>query len=579
MDETPGTTNVISQLLFLLILTIANAFFAGAEMATVSVNKNKIKILAEEGNKNAQLLQELLKEPTRFLSTIQVAITLSGFLASASAATSFSYPLNAIMTKLGIPYGETIAIIIVTIILSFFTLVFGELVPKRIALQKAEIVSLFTVKPVLFISKLTSPFIKLLSFSTNFVLQILGMKAENLEENISKEEIRSMVEVGQANGVFNETEKEMINSIFEFDDILASEIMIPRTDVYSIDIDASITEYLDELLSTKHSRIPVYEEDIDNIIGVLYIKDLILEARNKGFENVDIRSILRKPYLVPESKNIDTLFKEMQKSKKYIAILIDEYGGFSGIVTMEDLVEEVMGNIDDEYDDNEPKLEKIDNHIYLVDGIYSIDDLIDNLDIDIISKNHNTISGYLIDILGEIPDDTYLDKEIEVNDIIFKIKSIKENRIDKIEEKIDESYKNENTLIDIEGKQVGVINGLSVLSTGEHTFGKPSRITVATACGNRGIVNIEREVKMSGSIHNKGVLILEGYLAENFAQEFPLSLNAYICFEQNYGGVDGDSASSAELYALLSSLSNLAIKQNIAVTGSINQKGQIQVVG
>lgn len=433
MDETPGTTNVISQLLFLLILTIANAFFAGAEMATVSVNKNKIKILAEEGNKNAQLLQYLLKEPTRFLSTIQVAITFSGFLASASAATSFSYPLNVIMTKLGIPYGETIAIIIVTIILSFFTLVFGELVPKRIALQKAEIVSLFTVKPVLFISKLTSPFIKLLSFSTNFVLQILGMKVENLEENISKEEIRSMVEVGQANGVFNETEKEMINSIFEFDDILASEIMIPRTDVYFIDIDASVTEYLDELLSTKHSRIPVYEEDIDNIIGVLYIKDLILEARNKGFENVDIRSILRKPYLVPESKNIDTLFKEMQKSKKYIAILIDEYGGFSGIVTMEDLVEEIMGNIDDEYDDNEPKLEKIDNHTYLVDGIYSIDDLIDNLDIDIISKNHNTISGYLIDILGEIPDDTYLDKEIEVNDIIFKIKSIKENRIDKIE--------------------------------------------------------------------------------------------------------------------------------------------------
>ena len=397
MDETPGTTNVISQLLFLLILTIANAFFAGAEMATVSVNKNKIKMLAENGNKNAQLLQELLKEPTKFLSTIQVAITLSGFLASASAATSFSAPLDILMTKLGIPYGETIAIIIVTVVLSFFTLVFGELVPKRIALQKAEAISLFTIKPVLFISRLTSPFIKLLSFSTGLVLQVLGMKAENLEENISKEEIKSMVEAGQANGVFNETEKEMINSIFEFDDILASEIMIPRTDVYSIDIDASIGEYLDELLETKHSRIPVFEEDIDNIIGVLYIKDLILEARNKGFENVDIRSILRKPYLVPESKNIDTLFKEMQKSKKYIAILIDEYGGFSGIVTMEDLVEEVMGNIDDEYDDNEPKLEKIDNHIYLVDGLYPVDELIDILNIDIVSKNHNTISGYLID--------------------------------------------------------------------------------------------------------------------------------------------------------------------------------------
>lgn len=433
MDETPGTTNVISQLLFLLILTIANAFFAGAEMATVSVNKNKIKMLAENGNKNAQLLQELLKEPTKFLSTIQVAITLSGFLASASAATSFSAPLDILMTKLGIPYGETIAIIIVTVVLSFFTLVFGELVPKRIALQKAEAISLFTVKPVLFISRLTSPFIKLLSFSTGLVLQVLGMKAENLEENISKEEIKSMVEAGQANGVFNETEKEMINSIFEFDDILASEIMIPRTDVYSIDIDASISEYLDELLETKHSRIPVFEGDIDNIIGVLYIKDLILEARNKGFENVDIRSILRKPYLVPESKNIDTLFKEMQKSKKYIAILIDEYGGFSGIVTMEDLVEEVMGNIDDEYDDNEPKLEKIDNHIYLVDGLYPVEELIDILNIDIVSKNHNTISGYLIDTLGEIPDNSYLDKEIKINNTIFKIKSIKENRIDKIE--------------------------------------------------------------------------------------------------------------------------------------------------
>lgn len=433
MDELPGATNIISQLLFLLILTIANAFFAGAEMATVSVNKNKIKIFTEDGNKNALLLQELLKEPTRFLSTIQIAITLSGFLASASAATSFSYPLSVIMTKLGIPYGETIAIVLVTIILSFFTLVFGELVPKRIALQKAETISLFTVKPILFISKLTSPFIKFLSLSTNFILQILGMKAENLEENISKEEIKSMIEAGQANGVFNETEKEMINSIFEFDDILASEIMIPRTDVYSIKIDVPINEYLDELLATKHSRIPVYEEDIDNIIGILYIKDLILEARNKGFENIDIRSILHKPYLVPESKNIDTLFKEMQKSKKYIAILIDEYGGFSGIVTMEDLVEEVMGNIDDEYDDSEPKLEKIDNHTYLIDGLYSIDNLIENLDINIISKNHNTISGYLINLLGEIPDDTFLNKEIKVNNIIFKIKNIKENRIDKIE--------------------------------------------------------------------------------------------------------------------------------------------------
>lgn len=193
-----------------------------------------------------------------------------------------------------------------------------------------------------------------------------------------------------------------------------------------------------------------------------------------------------------------------------------------------------------------------------------------------LSTNFNKLMDMIEEgnLYAEIDDSKYIEKKH-----IEKAIQAKKNRIDKIEEKIEEAYKNENTLIDITGKQVGVINGLSVLSTGEHTFGKPSKITVSTSCGNRGIVNIEREAKMSGSIHNKGVLILEGYLAENFAQEFPLSLNAYICFEQNYGGVDGDSASSAELYALLSSLSNLGIKQNIAVTGSINQKGQIQVVG
>ena len=432
MDETPGTTNVISQLLFLLILTIANAFFAGAEMATVSVNKNKIKMLAENGNKNAQLLQELLKEPTKFLSTIQVAITLSGFLASASAATSFSAPLDILMTKLGIPYGETIAIIIVTVVLSFFTLVFGELVPKRIALQKAEAISLFTVKPVLFISRLTSPFIKLLSFSTGLVLQVLGMKAENLEENISKEEIKSMVEAGQANGVFNETEKEMINSIFEFDDILASEIMIPRTDVYSIDIDASIGEYLDELLETKHSRIPVFEGDIDNIIGVLYIKDLILEARNKGFENVDIRSILRKPYLVPESKNIDTLFKEMQKKRQHLAILVDEYGGFSGIATIEDLVEEIMGDIEDEYDEiEEPQLKKLDEHTYLIDGFMNVDDLNEELSLDLESEDHDTISGFLLDLLGKILEDGSK-TSVDYKNLHFDILEVEDKHIEKI---------------------------------------------------------------------------------------------------------------------------------------------------
>lgn len=431
-------TSIIYQLLLLVFLTGVNAFFASAEMAVVSVNKNKIKIMADnEGNKNAKLILNLLEEPTKFLSTIQVAITLSGFLASASAAASFSKPLGAFLLKYGIPYpySENISLVLVTILLSFFTLVFGELVPKRVALQKAESISLFCVKPILMISKISSPFIKLLSASTAVVLQILGMKTEKLEENVSKEEIRSMIEAGQAKGVFNETEKEMINSIFEFDDITAQEIMIPRTDVYTIDADVPLAEYLDELLSTKHGRIPVYKGDIDNIIGVLHLKDFILEARKNGFENVDIIPILRKPYLVPETKNIDELFKEMQRERKSMAVLIDEYGGFSGIVTMQDLVEEVMGDIEDEHDNTFQQIEKIDDFNYITDGLFPLDELEEKFGIIIKTdetKNYNTVSGYVIDILGIIPDNSYIGKEVETEKIIFKIINIKENRIEKL---------------------------------------------------------------------------------------------------------------------------------------------------
>lgn len=432
MDDIPDTS-IIYQLLLLVFLTGVNAFFASAEMAVVSVNKNKIKIMADnEDNKNAKLILNLLEEPTKFLSTIQVAITLSGFLASASAAASFSKPLGTFLLKYGIPYpySENISLVLVTILLSFFTLVFGELVPKRVALQKAESISLFCVKPILVISKISSPFIKLLSSSTAVVLQILGMKTEKLEENVSKEEIRSMIEAGQAKGVFNETEKEMINSIFEFDDITAQEIMIPRTDVYTIDADVPVSEYLDELLNTKHGRIPVHKGDIDNIIGVLHLKDFILEARKKGFENVDIIPILRKPYLVPETKNIDELFKEMQRERKSMAVLIDEYGGFSGIVTMQDLVEEVMGDIEDEHDNTFQQIEKIDDFNYIIDALFPLDELEEKFGITVKTdetKNYNTVSGYVIDILGVIPDNSYIGKKIETEKIIFKIISIKEN--------------------------------------------------------------------------------------------------------------------------------------------------------
>lgn len=430
-ETEPDPANMTSQFILIAVLTLLNAFFASAEMAIVSLNKNKMKVLSEEGNKKAQLLLKLTEEPTKFLSTIQVGITLANFFSSASAATGISDDLAQALNRFHIPYSSQIAFVLITVVLSYITLVFGELFPKRVALQKSEAMAMFSVKPILYFSKIALPFVKLLSASTNILVRIFGLDKDGLEEKVSKEEIRSLVEVGQENGVINETEKDMINSIFEFDDKLANEVMTPRTEVYLIDIDTPLNEYLDELIEERYSRIPVYEGDLDNIVGILYMKDFFIEARKKGFENVDIRSIMRQPYFVPETKNIDELFKELQASKKHIAVLIDEYGGFSGIVSIEDLIEEVMGNIEDEYDDDEPDINKIDNNTFIIDGRLPLDDFNDYFHVNIDSNDYDTISGFLIDILGRIPESTE-EKSIEYENLIFKIEEVKEKRIEKI---------------------------------------------------------------------------------------------------------------------------------------------------
>ncbi len=431
MDSDPDGDSIIFQILILVFLTLINAFFSCAEMATVSVNKNKIRRLAESGNKKANLVQKLIEEPTKFLSTIQIAITFAGFFSSASAATGFSVPVGQWLNSLKIPYGEQISLFVITILLSYFTLVFGELVPKRIALQNAEAISMFAVKPIMTISKGASPFIHLLTASTNLTMKLFGGKNYVTEDILSREEIKSMVEEGQVHGVLNENEKEMINSIIEFDDKIAREIMTPKVNVYAINVSDPLEEYIDTLLETKYSRIPVYEDDIDNIIGILYSKDFMREAVKVGCRNVDIRSIIMKPYLVPESKNIYELFKELQLSQNHIAVLIDEYGSFSGIVTMEDLVEEVMGDIEDEYDITSPKIKMLDTSTYLIDGLLTIDELNSKLDLNISSDNYETVSGLLIDTMGEIPGD-HDDRTIEVDNLVFKIESVNKKRIDKI---------------------------------------------------------------------------------------------------------------------------------------------------
>ena len=330
MGTETDPTSLTMQILLLIFLTLINAFFASAEMAIVSLNKTKMKVLANEGNKKAKIILKIAEEPTQFLSTIQVGITLAGFFASASAATGLSQELGQALIKMGIPYGDTIAFIGITILLSYFTLVFGELFPKEIALNNSEKISMASVSIILVISKFAKPFVKILSLSTSFLVNITGVNKNKSDNLVTKEEIKSLVETGEEHGTINETEKEMIDGIFRFDGKKVDKIMIPRTEVYCIDCSEDISTYFDEMLQKRYSKIPVYENEIDNIVGVLYIKDLIIEAKKVGFDNIDIKKLIKEPYFVPECKQVKDLFDEMQCSKKQMAIIIDEYGGFSG---------------------------------------------------------------------------------------------------------------------------------------------------------------------------------------------------------------------------------------------------------
>ena len=425
--------SLLLQFIVIIVLTGINAFFSGAEMSIVSVNKNKIKVMVEEGDKKAILLDNLLKEPSKFLSTIQVGITLASFFASASAATGLSQFLSVFLNKMKVPYSAQLSMIIVTFLLSYVTLVFGELIPKRVALRSSEKMALSSIGVIVFISKIFSPFVKFLTFSTNVVLTLLKLKEDNIEEKVSKEELRSLVEVGREHGIINEVEKEMIENITTSnDEKIAREIMIPRTKVFLIDRNTTIEELFETKEVGKYSRIPVYEEEADNIVGILLTKDLMMEAYKKGFENINISEMVQEAYFVPETKNVNELFNEMQLEKKHIAILIDEYGGFSGIVTLEDLIEEVMGNIADEYDDEDLSIRQLSSNKYLISGDVSLNDLNDAFHIELESKYYDTLSGLLIEKLGYIPEDDEKISPITIDGIEFKPQRVRDKKIEKI---------------------------------------------------------------------------------------------------------------------------------------------------
>ena len=422
------------QVLLLVILIGLNAFFAASEIAFISLNDAKIDIQAKEGNKKAKKIKKMLENPSKFLATIQIGITLAGFLSSAFASEAFASELapilNNLIPVLSVSTWNTISIIIITIILSYFTLIFGELVPKRIAMKYCEKVAFASIGVISAISILTSPFVKFLTFSTNIISKIFGV-SDAEEETVTEEEIRMMVDVGKEKGTINKEESEMINNVFEFNDKTVSEIMIPRTEIYAVDMNLSISKVIEDITEDKnfrYSRIPVYDETIDEIKGIVYIKDILLSTKNK---NVKIKNLVKEAYYVPETKQLDELFDELRKNRKQIAIVVDEYGGTAGIVTMEDILEEIVGEIYDEYDLVQKNYEKIDENTYLLNGALSVSEVEKILGIDIPEGDYDTLSGFLIEELGRIPSETEK-PEIETEKVTYKIEKIKDMRIIKV---------------------------------------------------------------------------------------------------------------------------------------------------
>ena len=417
------------QVIVLVILILINAYFAATEIAFISLNDAKIEKDAKDGNKKAKQILKMLKSPSKFLATIQIGITLAGFLSSAFASDAFADELapmlNNWMPFFSLEVWRGISIVLITIILSFFTLVFGELVPKRLAMKYYEKISYATIGVIRGISVITAPFVKLLTASTNMVSKIFGV-GESEEEVVTEEEIKMMIAEGEEKGTIEQGERQLLNNVFEFNDIIVSEIMTPRTDMYAIDINDNIKEILDEVDKFKYSRIPVYDESIDDIQGILFVKDILKPL--KDGEDINVKQIMREPYFVPESKDIDELFKEMQQNKVQMAIAIDEYGGTAGLITMEDIIEELVGNIFDEYDEEEIEVKKIDENTYILSGAVTSYELKKIFGIELPDGDYETLSGYLLDRLGRIPEEDE-HPVIEDEKLTYKVEEIEDRRI------------------------------------------------------------------------------------------------------------------------------------------------------
>lgn len=421
----------------LIFLILVNGFFAASELAFVNLNDNKVKRLADQGDKKANQLYQLISKPSLFLSTIQIGITLAGFLSSAFAADFFASPIAEALHGWGVPLSlgmlNTLSVISVTIILSYFTLVFGELVPKQLALQNAEKIANAAVGPVSFLAKISAPIVKFLTFSINVILRLIGIDPNAQDEEATEENIRLMVDLGKERGNINPSEELMINNIFEFNDTTVMNIMTHRTDMTVLSVDDGFSDVLNEINETRFTRYPVFEEEVDTIVGILHVKDLFgYIGQEKPF---DLREIIRKPHFVMDMQTIDVVFSNLQQGNTHLAIVTDEFGGTQGLITIEDVLEEIVGEITSEstesdYDRDE--VQKLSSDHFVASGSARLRDVEEILGIPLPSDTFETVRGFLIDEIGYIPTEEEY-PVVRYKELTFEIKEIKDNRINRVD--------------------------------------------------------------------------------------------------------------------------------------------------
>ena len=395
----PESVSILLQILLLIFLTALNAFFSASEMAMVSLSRTKVEQKASEGDKKYINLVNILNQPSNFLSTIQIGITLINILAGASLAEALSSRLAPLLG--GTALAKTLAQIIVLAVLTYVSLVFGELYPKRIAQNLKEKLALRVAPPIQFLGKVMKPFVWLLASSTNVLSRLTPMKFDDLDEGMTRDEIEYLLNTNDE--ALDANEREMITGVFSLDELVAREIMVPRTDAFMIDINDDSRENITAILSETYSRVPVYDDDKDNILGILHVKKLLRYSFDHGFDDIDLREILQEPLFVPETIFVDDLMRQMRKTQNQMAVLLNEYGGVEGVVTLEDLLEEIVGEIDDETDIAEEEVFKIGENLYVVQGKMTLNDFNEEFDTHLESNDVDTIAGYFLATTGKIP--------------------------------------------------------------------------------------------------------------------------------------------------------------------------------